>query len=109
VQKLEKDPGIYAKNYSRKHATDLLDYLAQETGGRTFYPPSAAQVTQAAGELVHDLRTQYIIGYSPTKKPKEKDYRKLKVMLARRKESAARTVITRRGYSIPGKPKQQKS
>ncbi len=109
VQKLEKDPGIYFKKYSRKRATDLLDRLAQQTGGLAYYPRSEAEVTQAANEIMQDLRTQYIIGYTPAKIPKSKTYRKLKVMLVRAKERAPGRVVARPGYTATGNPAQQKS
>jgi len=44
--------------------------FGQNTGGRVFYP-TVANLDKAFGEILVDLRTQYMIGYYPKEMPKE--------------------------------------
>ncbi len=50
------------RNTGGEHA---LVTLAQSTGGRTFYPESAEQLNAAFADILHELRTQYLIGFYP--------------------------------------------
>jgi len=50
------------RNTGGEHA---LATLAQSTGGRTFYPQSPEQLTIAFADILHELRTQYLIGFYP--------------------------------------------
>jgi Ca-activated chloride channel family protein len=50
------------RNTGGEHA---LATLAQSTGGRIFYPESADQLNTAFADILHELRTQYLIGFYP--------------------------------------------
>ena len=50
------------RNLGGEHA---LETLAGSTGGRTFYPSAGAELDRAFGEILRDLRTQYLLGYYP--------------------------------------------
>jgi Ca-activated chloride channel homolog len=47
-----------------------LVQFGQNTGGRVFYP-TVANLDKAFGEILLDLRTQYMIGYYPKELPKD--------------------------------------
>ncbi|MBC7909618.1 MAG: VWA domain-containing protein [Pyrinomonadaceae bacterium] len=88
------------KNPQRR-ARDLLDQLAEETGGRTLYAKSRRDLQGVADEIARSLRTQYVIGYTPAPNPKSKPLRKVKVTIVRDKEKEKRTAITRPAYVAP--------
>jgi VWFA-related protein len=48
-------------------ARRALEMLASETGGISFFPKNLEQVDEIAGEVAHDIREQYTIGYHSTK------------------------------------------
>jgi Ca-activated chloride channel family protein len=54
------------RNIGGEHA---LTTMAQRTGGRTFLPTTGAELQRAFVDLVHELRTQYLVGYYPKNIP----------------------------------------
>jgi Ca-activated chloride channel family protein len=50
---------------------NALTQMARDTGGRVFAPSVAAELDQAFTDILHDLRTQYVIGYYPHNLPKD--------------------------------------
>jgi VWFA-related protein len=49
----------------RQKAKDLLAKIAEETGGRVFYVEKDGQLEGAVNDVVRDVRTSYVIGYTP--------------------------------------------
>ncbi len=88
------------KNPQRR-AIDMLDQLAEETGGRALYPKSRRDLQGIAEEIVRSLRTQYVIGYTPAPNLKSNPYRKVKVAIVRDKDKEKRTAISRPAYVAP--------
>jgi Ca-activated chloride channel homolog len=84
---------------NRDKAVQLLNRIAQETGGRAFFPKTVAELPDTIKELAHDLRTQYVIGYAPTNAARDGSFRKVQVTLAPGKSK--RAAITRPGYTAP--------
>ena len=76
---------------------NLINKLASETGGRAFFPESIAELPQIAGEIVRDLRTQYVIAYNPTNKTQDGSYRAIKVTVDQPSDSEKRIALTRTG------------
>ena len=61
---LENVQGLIMK--SKKHAAqDLLKKLATGTGGRVFYAEKGKELEEAVGEVVGNMRTQYVVGFEP--------------------------------------------
>jgi Ca-activated chloride channel family protein len=59
------------RNIGGEHA---LEFMAQGTGGRTFYPEVNSQLDRTFNEILTELRTQYLLGFyprgvTPTKDP----------------------------------------
>lgn len=50
---------------------NALKQMAIDTGGRVFEPSVGAQLDQAFTDILHELRTQYVIGYYPHDLPKD--------------------------------------
>jgi Ca-activated chloride channel family protein len=96
VNELDKEGGLIKKS-PREKATSLLDRMAKETGGRTFYPTSIAELPQIAQEISRDMRTQYLISYNPTNKALDGTYRSIKVSVADASGREHRVALTRSG------------
>jgi Ca-activated chloride channel family protein len=89
VVPVTNDPG---RNTGGEHA---LTTLAQGTGGRPFQPTVGAQLDTAFGDILRELRTQYLIGYYPKNLPYTKErFHKVAVKVDR----ADLRVVTRTGY-----------
>lgn len=83
---------------SRDKAMKLLTRLALDTGGRTYFPTSKTDIERIAGELINDIRMQYVIGYEPAADDTRKDFHKVLVTIAADPNQEKRVAITRVGY-----------
>jgi Ca-activated chloride channel homolog len=82
----------------------LLDKLCKETGGRAFEPRGYTDLDRAFDEIQADLRTQYVLSYTPSNGAADGSFRKIEVKLVGEARKDAR-VRSRRGYYAPGAPK----
>lgn len=96
VNELEKEAGFIRKS-PRDKAVNLINKLAEETGGRAFFPGSVSELPQIANEIIRDLRTQYVIAYNPTNKTQDGTYRAIKVAVDQPSGSDKRIALTRTG------------
>ncbi|HJZ68376.1 MAG TPA: VWA domain-containing protein, partial [Blastocatellia bacterium] len=98
ISDLEKDSGLFKKSPKDK-AESLLNKLAEETGGKAFFPKELSEVHAIAQQISTDLRTQYAIGYYPTNNKKDGSFRAVRVQV----NSGNRRLIarTRNGYTAP--------
>jgi Ca-activated chloride channel family protein len=96
ISELDKDSGFIRKS-PRDKATALINKLATETGGRAFFPESISELPQIANEIVRDLRTQYVVSYSPTNKTPDGSFRAIKVTVDQGNSSDKRIALTRNG------------
>ena len=103
VNELEKERGFISKS-KRDKAVSLLDRMAHETGGRTFYPTSLSELPGIAEQITKDLRTQYVIGYRPVTKGRPGEFRPVRVAVADGRGGEKRIAVTRSGYTA--KPSQ---
>lgn len=85
-----------------RRARRALELLANETGGVSFFPKSLSQVDEIAGEVAHDIREQYTIGYHSTKPASQGGFRLVHVE-AKAKGYNRLVVRTRTGYYPNGK------
>jgi Ca-activated chloride channel homolog len=96
VNELDREGGLIRKS-SREKAVNLINRLAKETGGRAFFPESLSELPQIADEIVRDLRTQYVVSYSPTNKARDGSYRAIRVAVADAPGKDKRIALTRSG------------
>ncbi len=96
VNELDKEAGFIRKS-PREKAINLINKLAEETGGRAFFPDSVAELPQIANEIIRDLRTQYVIAYNPTNKTQDGSYRAIKVSVNQPPGGDKRIALTRTG------------
>ena len=100
VQALDKQSGLIRPS-ARMQAMKLLDTLAEETGGRVFYPKMTEELREAVAALWHDLHTQYVIEYIPTSQAQAGKQRKVQVKLVDKPGAGTRKVIVRPAYIVP--------
>lgn len=96
VNELDREGGIIRKSPKDK-AVDLINRLAKETGGRAFFPTSLSELNDIAREISNDLRTQYIISYSPTNSARDNTFRQIRVSVTSPPGSDKRIALTRSG------------
>jgi Ca-activated chloride channel family protein len=101
VNELEKERGFISKS-KRQKAVDLLDRMAKETGGRTFYPTSLSELPGIAEQITKDLRTQYVISYKPTAAARPGEFRPVRVAVSEGRGGEKRIAVTRSGYTARG-------
>jgi len=100
VNELDTQSGFIKKS-SKDRAVSLLNKLATETGGRAFYPASLTELPGIADEITRDLRTQYVVSYSPTNKRRDGTFRKVNIRIEDTGKRDKRIAITRPGYTAP--------
>ena len=80
-----------------KEAEFVLRQLSQETGGRTFFPTQAAELSGIYGQISDELSSQYTIGYTSRNPRRDGAWRRI-VVRVNRPGAAARTKL---GYFAP--------
>ncbi len=85
----------------RQKARAFLTRLAQETGGKVYFPDSIEQLLKIATEISGELRTQYVVSYSPTNTNRDGSFRQIKVEVTDGATKEKRTAITRTGRNAP--------
>jgi Ca-activated chloride channel homolog len=78
-----------------KRATRALNAIAEATGGKSYYPKELKDVDGVCQQVAHDIRSQYIIEYSPTNAALDGSFRQIKVLAAGPNHPVVRT---RSGY-----------
>jgi VWFA-related protein len=76
-----------------------LKRISERTGGRAFFPEDEAQLNAAFAQIQQELRTQYLLAYSPTNKARDNTFRRIRIDLVNpelRKEKLKLTY--RNGY-----------
>ena len=93
---LSKDGGFIAKS-PRDKARAFLQRLADESGGKAYFPSSALELPALAKEISSELRTQYSIGYIPSNDRHDGTYRNIKVTVVDGPNQQKRIAIHRAG------------
>lgn len=96
VDGLSREPDASSVSRQEK-AKALLTRLAQETGGKVYFPLSIETLPQIAADISAELRTQYLISYTPTNQNHDGTFRKIKVILTENANKEKRIVTTRTG------------
>jgi hypothetical protein len=79
-------------------ADDYMNQMANKSGGRLLRADTLVSLPAAFAQIAAELRTQYAIGYYPTNKARDGQYRTIKVTTTRK----AAVVRARPGYRAPG-------
>lgn len=109
----DEDVQVYAIGFieklegaKREQSVAFINRLAQETGGRAFFPASFDELPKIAEEIKRDLRTQYVVGYRPDNNLKEGALHRVRVTVVAAPGKDKRTAITRSGYTVPPRDKR---
>ncbi|MBK8467402.1 MAG: VWA domain-containing protein [Chloracidobacterium sp.] len=105
VDELSKESGFIGKSPQSKSKA-FLERLATDSGGKAYFPASAAALPGLAKEISSELRTQYSIGYIPSNDKRDGTYRSIKVTVADGPKAEKRIAITRAGRTADGSGKQ---
>jgi len=84
-----------------RRARRALDAITQATGGQAYYPKDPDEVNRICLQVAHDIRNQYIIGYSPSNPALDGSFRQIRVSV----NAPNRPVVrTRTGYYATPEP-----
>jgi VWFA-related protein len=97
---LEADLRVYAIALFNKPR--VLQHLADVTGGNVLLAQNLTELDEIVEKLSAEIRSQYLLSYSPTNQRNDGKYRRVKVELARTAADNPRLRVTwRRGYYAP--------
>ncbi|HSS19336.1 MAG TPA: VWA domain-containing protein [Pyrinomonadaceae bacterium] len=92
--------GLRDQNFSEgKLDAAALRKVSDRTGGRAFFPQQPDELKATFAQIEQELRSQYLLAYSPTNKERDGSYRRIRleiVNLELRKNKAQ--VLYRQGY-----------
>jgi VWFA-related protein len=91
------DRGFYSRRGMGYGGESVLRKLSEETGGRVIQANSAKDTSVAFQQIARELRTQYLLGYTPTNTKLDGTFRKIQVKV----RSGDAKVNARRGYYAP--------
>jgi VWFA-related protein len=100
--------GIFDPASSRKHTPreerdgpKLLDELAARTGGRNYPVDDLEQLPAISAHISKELRTEYVLGYSPSGAARDGKYHRVRVTLAMPEKARQFRTFYRQGYYTP--------
>jgi Ca-activated chloride channel homolog len=90
------EKSLFGKSPAKK-AKDLLSRLADDSGGKAYFPQDVSEIPAIAAQIAKDLRTQYVVSYYPSNENRDGTYRNIQVNV---NSQGSRKLIarTRRGY-----------
>lgn len=86
-----------------RQAKRAVDALTQASGGASYYPGEVAEVETITKQVAHDIRSQYVIAYSPLNQNLDGTFRSIKVSAT----GGRYTVRTRSGYYATAEAKRR--
>jgi Ca-activated chloride channel homolog len=89
--------GTDSQSKGFREAEFVMRQLAQETGGRSFFPIKVEDLITVYGQIADELASQYTLGYMPKNAKRDGAWRRIVVQTAR----ANVTPRTKRGYFAP--------
>lgn len=87
--------GVEGGTVDRREDKDLKK-LAEETGGRSFFTGQVIELERSFSAIAKELRSQYLIAYSPTNEKFDGRFRAIEVRLLNTKDLRLRT---KKGYT----------
>lgn len=96
VDDLNSEGGFISKSPQSK-AKALLERLATETGGKSYFPAGINELAGIAQNISNEMRTQYSISYTPTNDRHDGGFRNIKVQVTDGPDKQKRIAVTRAG------------
>ena len=86
IERAQKaDALIYAIGIGDRYTFNVnegaLRKVAEQTGGRAYFPKHERDLNDAFVQIQRDLREQYLVAYSPTNKARDGSYRKIEIQV----------------------------
>jgi len=86
IERAQKaDALIYAIGIGDRYTFNVnegaLRKIAEQTGGRAYFPHHERDLRDAFAQIQKDLREQYLVAYSPTNKARDGSYRKIEIQV----------------------------
>ncbi len=75
-----------------------LKKLSERTGGRAFFPRDESDLRAAFGQIQEELRSQYLVAYSPTNKNRDGSYRRVQIEILNPELRKNLRLTYRQGY-----------
>ena len=91
------DRAFYYHSMSGYSGDSSMRKLSEETGGRVIEARNAKDTTAAFQQIADELRTQYLLGYTPTNTKLDGSYRKIQLKV----RNGDYKIGARRGYYAP--------
>jgi len=88
---------------SKRYRIDrgALRKLSERTGGRAFFPKDDNQLKASFAQIRQELRSQYILAYSPSNRLRDGTFREVKIEIVNREQRRRRLrLLYRRGYYV---------
>ncbi|MCA1629656.1 MAG: VWA domain-containing protein, partial [Acidobacteria bacterium] len=93
------EPDCHGTDMACKLDKKALRKVSEATGGRAFFPLDDEQLAAAFAEINQELRTQYLVAYSPTNKARDNTYRRIRIEIANPRLRDQKIKLTyREGY-----------
>src|SRR5215813_9866687 len=92
----DEEKGLFGKSPVKK-AKELLSRIADDSGGRAYFPKDLGEIPAIAAQISKDLRTQYVVSYYPANDKRDGAFRAIQVSV---NQVGGRKLIARarRGY-----------
>jgi len=89
-----------------------LRKVSERTGGRAYFPRNEDDLRSAFAQIQEDLRSQYLIAYSPSNKTKDGSFRKVQIDVVNPEVKKQQLRLTyRQGYfarsAVDGRPRSR--
>jgi Ca-activated chloride channel family protein len=81
--------------------SDLLADITETTGGTAFFPSSADELTDICEKIATEIKSEYVLGYTPSNPTRDGRWRKINVRIHTPNEIRALSVHAKRGYYAP--------
>jgi VWFA-related protein len=100
---LKYDTVIYAVGIGDEYYSGVnksaLRTLSERTGGRAFFPQDESDLRAAFAQIQLELRSQYLVAYSPTNKSKDGSFRRVQIEITNSELRKLNLKLTyRQGY-----------
>ena len=89
--------GVESQSRGFREAEFVMRQLAQETGGRSFFPARIEDLSGVYGQIADELASQYTLGYTSKNARRDGAWRRVVVQVSRTNMTAR----TKRGYYAP--------
>ncbi len=86
IERAQKaDALVYAIGIGDRYTFNVdegsLRKIAEQTGGRAYFPRHERDLRDAFAQIQRDLREQYLVAYSPSNKTRDGSYRRIEIQL----------------------------